>query len=64
MAPGTSGEESKALAADTRIVAGAYSHGSDGSDESEPPNIRAAMHTHMSWQNHDYVITDVKIIPT
>ena len=47
-------EESKALAADTRIVAGEFSHGLDGSDDSEPPSTRAAMHTHTPWQN-DYL---------
>ena len=51
MEPGTSGEESKTLASDTRIVAVEISHGLDGSDESEPPNTRAAKHTHTSWQN-------------
>jgi hypothetical protein len=64
MDPGTSGEESKALAADMPIDAGAFSHGSNGGDESEPPNMRAAMHTHTSWQNDYFVLTDNKIIPT
>ena len=44
MDPGTPGEESQALAADTRIAAGAFSNGSDGGDESEPPNTRGHAH--------------------
>ena len=60
MDPGTSGEESKVLAAGTRIVAWGMFTWTDGSDESEPPNTRAAMRTHTSWQN-DCVLTDTNI---
>ena len=63
MDPGTSGEESGAPAADTRTAAGAFSDGSDGGDESEPPNTRAAMHTQTPWQNDYFVLTDNKQYP-
>ena len=48
----------RTLAADARIAAGAFSARSDGGDESEPTNTRAAMHTHISWQNDYFVLTD------
>ena len=64
MGPGTSGEESRALAADTRVVAGAFSDGSDGGDESEPPNARAGVRTRTSGQNDYFVLNDSRNLPT
>ena len=61
MDPGTLGGEPGAPAADTRTIAGACSDGSDGGDESEPPNSRAAMHADTSRQNNYFVLTDNRI---
>ena len=61
--PGTSGEESKALAADTRIAAGALNMDMMAV-MSWSRQTRAAMHTHTSWQNDNFALTDNKNIPT
>ena len=58
MDPRTSGEESAAPGADAAV-----SDGSDGGEESEPRNPRAAPHMHTAWQNDYFVVTDNRNYP-
>jgi len=63
MDPGTAGEESEAAASDKGTAAAAVADRSESSDDSELPNPRAARHTHTTWQNDYFVLTDNRNYP-